>query len=120
MAFADPQSVTIGSAISLPRVSSAPSSGGFRSNDANTNLVVNHSYGPKLTKHYISLKQRKIAPDPLISAQNIVYEMTVQLIVTVPLTGFTVPQQKEVVDALWGNLNATSGLNMTKLLGGEN
>jgi hypothetical protein len=34
--------------------------------------------------------------------------------------GYTVAEQKAVIDGFLANLQATSGANITKLLGGEN
>jgi hypothetical protein len=46
--------------------------------------------------------------------------MSVSLAVDVPLTGFTIAEQKQIVDALTAYLTASSGSKVTQLLGGEN
>lgn len=120
MAFSDPQSVTIsGTANSLPRVSSGVNSGGFLSNDGNVALSVSHSYG-KRTRRVLKLDTSKIAPDPLISSQNIKFSMSAYLVVDTPVTGYTVAEAKAVVDALVAYLSASTGARVTQLLGGEN
>jgi hypothetical protein len=48
------------------------------------------------------------------------YSATVYMVVDTPVTGYTVAQQKELVDAFAAYLAASSGANVTKLLGGEN
>lgn len=82
-------------------------------------LTVAHSYG-KRTRRTIRLDHSKIAPDPMISAQNIKHSMSVYLVSDTPTTGYTVTEAKQIVDALVAFLTATSGARVTQLLGGEN
>jgi hypothetical protein len=120
MAFADPQSVTINAvANTLPRISSGTNAGVFQKDDGNVKLSVSHAYG-KRTRRTIRLDHRKIAPDPLISAQNIEFSMSCYLVVDTPVTGYTIAEQKQIVDALTAYLTASSGAKVTQLLGGEN
>ncbi len=120
MAFADPQSVTINAvAQSLPRTSSGVNAGVFTKDDGTVKLSVSHQYG-KRTRRTIRIDHSKIAPDPLVSAQNIKFSMSVYLVVDVPVTGYTVAEQKQIVDALSAYLSASSGARTTQLLGGEN
>jgi hypothetical protein len=122
MAYADPQSVTINSvANSLPRVGAGPDSGNFKANDGNVVLTVKHSNGRRL-RHTARLDFSKIAADPLISSTNIKYSMSAYVVVDAPVTGFTVAEQKQIVDALTAWLAAGAGAanSTTKLLGGEN
>jgi len=120
MAFADPQSVTINAiAQVLPRTASGVNTGSFTKDDGNVALTVSHSYGRR-TRRQLRLTHRKIAADPLISAQSIVYSMGVQVIVDTPVTGYTVAEAKQIVDAVIAYLSASSGAKITQLLGGEN
>ena len=121
MALSDPQSVTINAvANSLPRVLSGPGAlSKYQKDDANGALTVAHTYG-KRTRSQVRLDFRKVAPDPLISAQNIYYSMSAYLVVDRPITGFTITEAKQIVDALTAWLTASSGANVTKVLGGEN
>lgn len=119
MAFADPQTLTINSiANTLPRTSSGQSSGAFTKDDGTVKLSISHSLG-KRVRHSIRVDFQKIAPNPLISAQNIMFSMSAYLVIDVPLTGFTVAEAKQVTDALTAYLTATSGARTTQLLGGE-
>jgi hypothetical protein len=118
--YTDPQSVTINAvANSLPRTSSGVNSGAFQKDDTTVKLEISHQYG-KRNRRLVKLTHSKIAPDPLISSTNIRYSMSVNLVVDVPTTGYTVAEAKQVVDGFlaWGT--ASSGANITKLLGGEN
>jgi len=120
MAFSDPQSVSIGgTAVPLPRTSSGVNSGAFTAADGTASLVVSHAYG-KRTRRTVRINHSKIAPDPLISAQNIRHSMSVYLVVDAPVTGYSVAEQKSIVDALAAYLSASSGARTTQLLGGEN
>lgn len=121
MAFADPQSVTIGgSAVSLPRTSSDVNAGAFKSNDGNTVLRVSHVAGKSRDRHTIRLDVAKVAADPFQSAVNARYSMGAQVIVDVPKVGYTIAEQKAVVDALVAYLSASTGARVTQLLGSEN
>lgn len=120
MAYSDPQSVTISAvANSLPRTSSGVNTGSFTKDDGSVQLLIAHAVN-KRARRTARLNVSKIAPDPLISAQNIKFSMTAYLVVDVPQTGFTIAEQKAIVDGLILWLSASSGANVTKLLGGEN
>lgn len=119
MAFADPQSITInGSANSLPRVSSSDNKGGFSKDDQTVALSVQHTYA-KRTRRMIRVDHQKTAADPVVPANNRPYSMSAYLVVDVPRYGYTPAEAKQVVDGFIANLNATSGANLVKFLGGE-
>lgn len=120
VAFSDPQSVTINAvAKTLPRVDTGSNRSTYRMDDGTVTLTASHVYG-KRKRSLLRLDFQKTAPDPLISSTNIVYSMSVQLVVDRPLVGFTVAEQKQIVDAMSAYLTASSGANTTKFLGGEN
>jgi len=119
MSYADPQSVTINSvATSLPRTGAGDSSGSFQAADGSIQLKVSHVYGRR-TRREVRLIQTKTSTDPLIPSQNVVSSMSVYLVVDVPKNGFSVTEEKYIVDALTGYLAASSGAKVTQLLGGE-
>lgn len=119
MAFSDPQSVTINAvANTLPRTSSGENSGSFTKDDGNVKLTISHAYG-KRNRRTVRLDHRKIAADPLVAAQNLQYSMSCYIVVDVPVVGYTVAEAKQIVDALTAYLTASSGANVTKVLGGE-
>lgn len=120
MAYADPQTVTINAvAQTLPRIGSGPSSGLFQKDDAMYKLSVNHAYG-KRTRHQLRLDAQKTAADPLNPTSNLPYNMACYLVVDVPIMGYTVAEQKQIVDGLTLYMTASSGARITQLLGGEN
>lgn len=119
MAYADPQTVTINAvANTLARTGIGINSGVFTKDDATVRLSIAHTYA-KRTRRTLRLDFSKIAADPLISAQNIKYSMSAYLVVDQPITGFTVAEAKQIVDALTLYLTAGSGSKVTQLLGGE-
>lgn len=120
MALADPQSLTIaGTAVSLPRTSVGPDTSTYTSSDGMAILTAAHQYG-KRTRRTLRLQHKKVASDPLLAGQSVPVNMTTYIVVDTPLTGYTVAQQKEVVDALVAYLSASTGAKVTQLLGGEN
>ena len=122
MAFADPQSVTINAiAISLPRIAApAVNSGKFAANDGNTTLTLSSSVTTgKRKRRVYRFDFRKVAADPLISAQNIVYTNSLYLVSDVPITGFTVAELKLQIDGVLAHLSASSGAKLTQWLGDE-
>jgi len=121
MAFADPQSLVIPviGTVSLPRTSSGLSTGTFTKDDGNVKLEFGHVYG-KRTRRTIRVTHRKVAADPLVTAQNLQYSMTAYMVVDVPQVGYTIAEAKQIVDGLVAYLTIGTGGNVTKLLGGEN
>lgn len=120
MAYADPQSVTVNAvAQTLARTGSGSGVGQFKTADGVYTLDVSHSYGRR-TRRTIGLTSSKISADPLIPSQNVRNSMRAYLVVDHPVNGYTVAEQKYVVDALVAYLTASTGARVTQLLGGEN
>lgn len=118
--FTDPQTVTIsGVASTLPRVSSDVNAGTFRKDDSSITYSIASTYGKRF-RRTARIVHSKYAPDPIFPAQNVPYSMTFYIVVDAPRVGYTVAEQKAVIDGFLANLQATSGANITKLLGGEN
>jgi len=120
MALSDPQSVTIsGTAVSLPRVSSGNDQSTYRSGDGAVKETFSTTYGRR-TRHLFRLDHSKIAPDPFVATNNVPLNMACYVVVDVPVTGYTIAEQKAVVDGFVAQLNASTGALITKVLGGEN
>ncbi len=120
MAYADPQSVTINAvANSLPRISSGVNAGVFQKDDATVRLSVSHAYN-KRVRRVLRLDHSKIAVDPLVPTNSAPYNMACYVVVDVPIVGYTVAEQKQIVDGLTLYCTASSGARITQLLGGEN
>jgi hypothetical protein len=117
--FTDPQSLTVNAvANSLPRITTNQNGAVYSKDDGNLKLTISSAYG-KRTRRTARVDFRKTAADPLYPAQNAPYSMSAYIVADVPVTGFTIVEQKQIVDALVAWLSASSGANTTKLLGGE-
>lgn len=121
MAFADPQSITVNAvAQSLARVASGSGTGSFQTSDGNFKLDVFHNYG-KRNRHTFVFRQRKLAADPLISANNTEFQMSVRFTVDVPPNqGFTITEQMYPIAGLLTWMTASTNAKTLQLLGGEN
>lgn len=119
MSFTDPQSITINAvAHSLPRVKITDTGAVYSNADGTVRVSANHVYGRR-NRRVARVDFQKTAPDPLFPAQNVPYTMAAYIVVDVPKTGFTITEQKQIVDAITAWATASSGANTTKLLGGE-
>jgi len=117
--FTDPQSLTVNAvANALPRVTTNQNGAVYSKDDGNLKLSISSAYG-KRTRRTARVDLRKTAADPLFPAQNTAYTMSAYIVADVPVVGFTIVEQKQIIDALTAWLTASSGANATKLLGGE-
>lgn len=116
--FADPQALTIGSALSLPRIGTGLNSGTFQTADGLVVLKNSHLYG-KRTRRTIRIDHSKVAADPLVAAQNLRYSASVYLVVDAPPVGYTPADLTSICTGLFTNLTASTNANLTKFLGGE-
>lgn len=120
MAFSDPQTVTINAvAQTLPRISSGVNAGSFQKDDATVKLTVSHQYAKSRARRMLRIDHSKIAADPLAAGINVKASASCWMVVDVPETGYTVTEQKQIVDAFTAYLTASSGANVTRLLGNE-
>jgi hypothetical protein len=116
--FTDPQTVTIsGSAKTLNGVSSTADGKKYATSDRAHQMTISHSYGRR-HRHTLRLQVDTLVASPLIAGQNVTQSMTAYLTVDVP-PGYDTATAKAVLDGLLANLSATSGANLTKLVGGE-
>lgn len=119
MAFADPQAIDVGSGtLSLPRVSTSPTSGTFQVSSGEVKLTVSHAVN-KRARRSVRVDVQKVVPDPLFPATNVPRSASVYLVVDAPLTGFTITEQHDLLAALAGYLQASSGAKAIQFLGGE-
>lgn len=119
MALAD-QTVTINAVpISLPRIGSGLTSGVFQSSDGLVKETFSHSLTGRRSRRLARLDHRKVAADPFNSALNAEYNMACYIVFDVPAVGYSVTEQKQVVDGFIAQLSASSGALITKILGSE-
>jgi hypothetical protein len=119
MAFSDPQSLTINAvATSLPRTAFGTNNGAFTSPDGAVKLTISHQNG-KRNRHVIRVDSSKIAADPFVATVNQKVSMSAYVVMDVPASGYTQAEQKQIVDALTAYLTASTGANVSRVLGGE-
>jgi hypothetical protein len=116
--FADPQSLTIGTALSLPRIGTGLNTGVFQTSDGLVKYSVSHVNG-KRNRHTARVDLAKVAADPLNAAQNLRYSMSGYFVLDVPPVGFSVTEQINLITGLTGNMAAATNANWTKFVGGE-
>lgn len=117
MALSDPQSVTVNAvAQSLPRVSSNGGSSEYQKDDGSYKLVVSRTIG-KRRRYMVRLDARKIAADPLASANNQEYQAAAYLVIDCPKVGYSNTELKDIVLGLAGWLTSA---NVLKVVGNEN
>lgn len=117
--LADPQSVTINAVPhSLPRTVAGANQGQFTKEDGTVKLSVSHATG-KRVRRSARLDSSKISADPLVPSQNQKVSTSVYIVIDQPQTGYTNAEIKLVVDGFLAWLTASSGANITKILGGE-
>lgn len=116
--FADPQSLTIGSALSLPRIGTGLNTGVFQTSDGLVKYTLSHVLG-KRNRHTARVDLAKVAADPLNAAQNLRYSMSGYVVLDVPPVGFSVTEVINMITGLTGNMAASTNANWTKFVGGE-
>jgi hypothetical protein len=119
MAIADPQTLTINAvAVPLPRTASGQDTGSFTSADGLVKLSVASNYG-KRTRRTVRVDHRKVAADPFVTGVNQEYSLSAYVVFDVPKVGYSVVEQKQIIDALMAWLTASTGAKITQVLGGE-
>lgn len=118
MAFSDPQSVTIGSAISLPRTGQGIDTGAFTSADGTTAVLVSHAKGRRY-RRTARVNFAKIVADPIVTGTNLRVSASCYIVLDVPPNGFSTAEQIQLITGLTTWLTAASNANATKLVGGE-
>lgn len=122
MSYSDPQTVTISTvATVLPRISSGVNSGAFSKDDGTVKLSVSHQYGSR-TRRTLRLDFSKIAPNPLVSTQNVGRSMSAYVVIDAPTDGFSNAEIIANIIALADFLKLGTGASATttRLVGGEN
>lgn len=116
--YSDPQSVTIsGSAKTLNRLNSTPQGSGWSTADRAHKMSIAHTYGRR-DRHTVRFQFDSLVANPLVSGQNVNQSMSVYLTADVP-PGYDTATAKAVIDGFLANMTASTGANITKLLGGE-
>lgn len=78
-------------------------------------LVIQRQFG-KRNRFNVRVNAKKIAADPLASANNVEYRMSAYLVIDMPPVGYSNTEAKDIALALaaWA-----SSANLLKVIGGE-
>lgn len=119
--FSDPQSVTVNAvAQSMPRIGSGDNRGVFQKDDATYKLDLSHTYDRGRARRLVRFTNSKVATDPLLSGVNTRVSANVYMVIDHPTNGtYTNAELKLIVDGFLAYLTASSGANVTKIIGGE-
>lgn len=118
MAFSDPQSITIGSAQSLPRTGQGLDTGTFTKSDGLVALKITHQKGRR-NRRTVAITHAKTVADPIVTGTNLRVSASLYLTLDVPPTGYTAAEQLEIITGLATWLTASTNANATKFVGGE-
>lgn len=117
MAFSDPQSITVNSvAQTLPRVSAGPLASTYQKSDNAFRLTISRLVG-KRRRYMVRIDARKVAPDPLASANNLEFTCAAYMVIDAPQLGYSNTELADIALALSGWATAA---NLQKVVGNEN
>lgn len=119
--FTDPlPNVTINAVAQvLPRTPVGSNYGVFTKEDGLVKVTISSRKAGNRTRRVVKIDHAKIAADPLLAGVNVKATVATHLVIDHPDVGYTVAEVKQIVDALTGFLTASSGANVTKVLGNE-
>lgn len=112
--LADPQ---VFGAKSLARTNTNDVGAKYATSARDALYSVSHSYGRR-TRHTSRYQFDSLVTNPFMSGENITQSMTVSVTIDMP-PGYDTTVAKTHVDAVLANLSASTGANVTKILGGE-
>jgi hypothetical protein len=122
MGLADPQSVTLGSAISLPRVVTGATNATYRAADGLAAMEVTQTSfirkGEPRSRSLVKVTRRKISTDVLTDVKSYI-DATIYVTFDRPDIGFTEAELIELLTGVNTNLTASTNANLKKVLGRE-
>lgn len=118
MALADPQSLDIGGAVSLPRTGSGMGTGEFTSADGTVTLTFTHVQG-KTIRSLMRASKKKIAASELVPSVNVPIKWSAQLTLVAPPVGVSAQEKVDIIKSICISLSANSYALVTKFVGLE-
>lgn len=118
MAFADPQTITVGNdqTVTLPRTGLALTEGQFTSEDRNYVLQIRHVTSAKRIRHIAQIRAANIVADPLVPAVMLPVGWSATITVDSPRQGVTSDQLKALAKTL---VTWATDAKIASLVGGE-
>lgn len=118
MALADPQSVTLGSAVSLPRTTTGNTSAEYTSADGAASLLVSHQVVKGRRRSLIKVTRKKVSTDPLTDVKSEIGAV-INISIDRPGVGFTEGELIELATGAFTWNTASTNANLKKVLGLE-
>lgn len=116
MALSDPQSVTVGSVTSLPRITQGANSNEYASADGGLTLLVSHQVGKGRRRSLVKIMRKKISTDVLTDVKTYVTS-SINISFDRPEVAFTEAELVELVTGATTWLTASTNANAKAVLG---
>lgn len=118
MALADPQSITLGSAVSLPRIHTGDMSAQYVAADGTASILVSHVVKSARKRSLVRADRKKVSANVLTDVKSEIAAV-VNISIDRPVTGFTEAELIELVTGAFSWLTAGTNANLKKVLGLE-
>jgi len=118
MALADPQTMTVGSAVTLPRTVTDNTAATYTSADGAVSLLVSHQAKNGRRRSLIKGSRKKVSTDPLTDVKSEIGSV-INISIDRPAVGFTEAELLELISGVFGWGTASTNANLKKVLGLE-
>lgn len=118
MALADPQSITVGSAVSLPRISTGEKSAEYVNADGTIALLVSHQVVRGRRRTLVKATRKKVSTDVLTDVKSEIGAV-INISIDRPGVGFTEAELVELCTGAFTWNTAGTNANLKKVLGLE-
>lgn len=118
MALADPQSITVGSAITLPRITTGEKSAEYVSADGTVGILVSHQIVKGRRRTLVKASRKKVSTDVLTDVKSEIGAV-INISIDRPNVGFTEAELIELCTGAFTWNTASTNANLKKVLGLE-
>jgi len=118
MALTDPQSITVGTAVSLPRVRTDNTAAEYTSSDGVISLLVSHQVAKGRRRSLAKAGRKKVSTDPLTDVKSEIGAV-INISIDRPNVGFTEAELIELVTGAFTWMTTGTNANLKKVLGLE-
>jgi len=118
MSLADPQSLTVGTAVTLPRTSTGNTSAEYTNADGSISLLVSHQVVRGRRRSLVKATRKKVSTDPLTDVKSEIGTV-INISIDRPAVGFTEAELIELCTGAFGWSTAGTNANLKKVLGLE-
>lgn len=118
MALADPQTMTVGTAVTLPRTTTGVTQAEYTAADGTLKLLVSHQQTKGRRRSLVKANRAKVSTNVLTDVKS---EITAGINISIdrPAVGFTETELIELITGAFTWLTAGTNANMKKVLGLE-